>query len=137
MELERRGRVVGASDRDAVRIRQKPHCLSSLVSRGCPKALLEAAAAGRTLVATNVPGCREVVRHGENGLLVAPHQAAPLAAALEYLIRNSAARLKMGRASRALAVSDFSLGRIISETLAVYDEVLPARKALLRYAHAV
>ena len=111
-------------------------CLPSY-REGVPKALIEAAATGRSLVATNVPGCREVVRHGLNGLLVPPHQAAPLAAALECLIRNSAARLRMGRASRALAVSDFSLGRVISETLAVYDEVLPARKALLRYASAV
>jgi glycosyltransferase involved in cell wall biosynthesis len=111
-------------------------CLPSY-REGVPKALLEAAATGRTIVATDVPGCREVVRHGENGLLVPPHQPAPLAAALGYLIRDSAARLRMGRASRALAVSDFSLGRIISETLAVYDEVCPAPKSMIHYASAL
>jgi glycosyltransferase involved in cell wall biosynthesis len=52
-------------------------CLPSY-REGLPKALLEAAASGRPIVATDVPGCREIVRHDENGLLVPARDAKAL-----------------------------------------------------------
>ena len=47
-------------------------CLPTYYMEGVPKSLLEAAACSRPIVATDVPGCREIVRHEENGLLVPP-----------------------------------------------------------------
>lgn len=100
-------------------------CLPSY-REGVPKALLEAAATGRAIVATDVPGCREVVRQGENGLLVPPRDSAALAAALQALLRDPALRRRMGRAGRVRAEREFSTGRVIDETLAVYARLAPA-----------
>lgn len=98
-------------------------CLPSY-REGLPKALAEAAAAGRPIVTTDVPGCREVVRDGIEGLLVPPRDAMRLAGALERLLRDPALRLRMGRAARARAVECFSTERINGETLQVYRELL-------------
>ena len=94
-------------------------CLPSY-REGVPKTLIEAAACGRPIVASNVPGCREVVRHGENGLLVEARDAAGLAKALGYLIQNPNIRAKMGVSGRKIAEEEFSLELIIPQTLAVY-----------------
>src|SRR5205085_4423594 len=59
--------------------------LPSTYGEGVPKALLEAAACARPIVATDMPGCREIVRHGETGLLVPPNDVEALAAALAAL----------------------------------------------------
>jgi len=98
-------------------------CLPSY-REGLPKALLEAAACGRPLVATDVPGCREIVRHNENGLLVPGRDAAALADALGKLIANPDRRLEMGRRGREIAVREFSVEKVVAETLALYGEML-------------
>jgi glycosyltransferase involved in cell wall biosynthesis len=68
---------------------------------GTPRTLLEAGAMGRPLVATDVPGCREVVRHGINGLLCAPRDAQSLAEQMAAMLNMTDASLqKMGEASR-------------------------------------
>lgn len=99
-------------------------CLPSY-REGLPKALIEAAACGRPIVTTDVPGCREVVRAGENGLLVSQRNPLALAQALRYLIENREVRQKMGKRGREIALSEFSLHRIIDETLTVYRELMP------------
>ena len=101
-------------------------CLPSF-REGVPKILIEAAACGRPIVTTDVPGCREIVRHGENGLLVPVRNSAALAGALRLLIGDGGLRERMGQHGRQIAVTEFSLNRVIRETLAVYDELLPAR----------
>lgn len=98
-------------------------CLPSY-REGLPKFLLEAAAAGLPLVTTDVPGCREVVDDGNNGYLVAVRQAAPLADALERLIRDPDLRARMGAESRRRAEDEFSERRVIAETLALYERLL-------------
>ncbi len=98
-------------------------CLPSY-REGLPKALLEAAACGRPIVTTDAPGCREVVHHEDNGLLVPVRDAMALAAALERLIRDSDLRQRMGQRGRERAESEFSQQRVVSETLAVYRELL-------------
>ena len=98
-------------------------CLPSY-REGLPLSLLEAAACGLPIIATDVPGCREVVLHGENGLLVPPCNCDALADALSQLIHDPRRRAAMGRRSRELAVAEFSLNRVISETLALYQEML-------------
>lgn len=97
-------------------------CLPSY-REGLPKVLLEAAACARPLVATDAPGCREIVRHGENGLLVPLRDAASLAEAIEQLVDDPALRLRMGETGRQMVESEFSEARVAQQTLAVYREM--------------
>lgn len=94
---------------------------------GIPKILLEAAAAGRPVVTTDTPGCREIVRHGENGLLVPPYDSKALAQALHRLLQDSMLRIQMGMRGRTIATSEFSEAQVIKETLSVYSELLGER----------
>lgn len=87
---------------------------------GLPKSLLEAAACGRPIVATDAPGCREVCLEGETGFRVPVRSVEPLAEALERLARDAELRARMGAAARRLAEERFSVERIVGETLAVY-----------------
>lgn len=97
-------------------------CLPSY-HEGLPKALIDAAAAGRPIVATDIAGCRAVVVNGENGLLVAPRDHVALAAALLVLLRDTGLRLKMGRAGRRIAEARFDVALVVKETLAVYSNL--------------
>jgi glycosyltransferase involved in cell wall biosynthesis len=97
-------------------------CLPSYLE-GLPKALIEAAACGLPIVTTDVPGCREVVTHGGNGLLVPAADAPALAAALRRLIGDEKLRGEMGRAGRARAVAEFSLDSVIAAHLGLYAEL--------------
>lgn len=96
-------------------------CLPSY-REGLPKVLLEAAASGRAIVTTNVPGCRDVVKDGANGLLVEARDVHGLAVAIATLIRDRALREKMGTRGRKMAEKSFSVARIVQETLAVYPQ---------------
>jgi len=87
---------------------------------GLPKSLLEAAACGRALVATDVPGCREVVVHGETGLLVPPRDPRALADALQRLAEDAALRRRLGAAARERAVRCFSEQQVVRATLDLY-----------------
>jgi glycosyltransferase involved in cell wall biosynthesis len=98
--------------------------LPSRGGEGIPMSLLEAAACGRPLVATDVPGCREIARHGVNALLVAPDDPAALADAIETLIKDRDLRLRFGRASRQLVVNEYSSARIGREIVALYGHLL-------------
>jgi glycosyltransferase involved in cell wall biosynthesis len=98
-------------------------CLPSL-REGVPKVLIEAAACGRPIVATDAPGCREIVRHAENGLLVPVHNSRALADALRVMVLNEDVRINMGRRGREIVVEEFSSEIVISETLGVYRELL-------------
>lgn len=108
----------------AVYLQASVICLPSY-REGLPKALLEAAATGRPLVTTDVPGCREVVRNGDNGLLVPPHQSGALASALRTLLGDPALRTAMGLRSRARAEAEFDVERVIAETLELYRTPAP------------
>jgi glycosyltransferase involved in cell wall biosynthesis len=109
------------ADMPALLARSHVVCLPSY-REGLPKSLIEAAAAGRAIVTTDVPGCRDVVRNGDNGLLVAPRDSAALAAALERLITDAALRTAMGTRGRLRAEQEFGLDAIIAQTLALYRE---------------
>jgi glycosyltransferase involved in cell wall biosynthesis len=101
-------------------------CLPSY-GEGMPKALLEAAASGRPIVATDVPGCRDVVRDGDNGLLVAPRDAASLAHAIERLLLDPKLRARMGAVGRARVLREFSSEIIEEATLQLYADLLRLR----------
>jgi glycosyltransferase involved in cell wall biosynthesis len=77
-------------------------------------------------VTTDAPGCREIVRSGENGLLVPVRDSRALAEALRLLIENAALRASMGAKGREIVVEEFSVERVVSETLGVYRELLTA-----------
>ncbi|MBI2713822.1 MAG: glycosyltransferase family 4 protein [Rhizobiales bacterium] len=97
---------------------------------GLPKSLLEAAACGRPLIATDVPGCREIARHGVNALLVPPDDPQALANAIEILMKDRDLRLSFGRAGRQLVTDEFSSGRIGREIVALYAHLLAATAGL-------
>lgn len=106
-------------------------CLPSY-REGLPKSLAEAAACGRAVVTTNVPGCRDAIEPDETGLLVPANDANELAEKLEFLIRNSDLRNKMGRAGRSLAEKHFDIEKIIADHKEIYLELLPQNKFLRR-----
>jgi glycosyltransferase involved in cell wall biosynthesis len=103
--------------------------LPSTYGEGVPKTLLEAAACARPIVASDVPGCREVVRPGETGLLVPPRNVDELAAALAALAADAGRRAVMGRAGRVLVEREFAEDVVARETLAVYRAALRQRAA--------
>lgn len=96
----------------------------SSYGEGVPKALLEAAACARPIVATDMPGCREVSRPGETGLLVPPHDVAALAEALAALAADPVRRQAMGAAARALVAREFGEAVVAEGTLALYRAAL-------------
>jgi len=93
---------------------------------GLPKALLEAAACGRPMIATDVPGCREVVLSGETGLLVPLDDLAALADAITKLINSRTLRQSYGAAARRLAVERFSADAIGQQTVQLYRSLIDA-----------
>ncbi len=91
---------------------------------GLPKSLLEAAACGRPLIAADVPGCREVVRPGETGLLVPYDDATGLADAIERLATSAELRARYGAAARRLTVEQFSAAAIGRQTVDLYRSLV-------------
>lgn len=103
-------------------------CLPSY-REGLPKALLEAASCGRAIVTSDVPGCREIVQNGENGLLVPAGDAMALAGALAFLLQDAAERHRMGECGRAKVLGEFSQELVSQATIEVYQELLDADPA--------
>jgi glycosyltransferase involved in cell wall biosynthesis len=89
---------------------------------GLPKSLIEAAACALPLITTDVPGCREVVSDGVDGLLVPPKDAVALAAALARLQDDPELARRLGAAARIKALTEFDERIVIEKTLAVYEE---------------
>ena len=91
---------------------------------GLPRALLEAAACGRPLIVSDVPGCRHFVRHGVEGLIVPPDDAAALADALEHLIRNPDLAATMGRNARVRVTDGFEERQVAEAVITAYRHLL-------------
>jgi glycosyltransferase involved in cell wall biosynthesis len=98
-------------------------CLPSY-HEGLPRSLLEAAASGCAIVATDIAGCREIVQHQVTGWLVPVRDVSALAGALRQAIEQPSLREQYGRSARASIAANFSIGRVARETIAVYDEVM-------------
>jgi glycosyltransferase involved in cell wall biosynthesis len=94
---------------------------------GLPKGLIEAGACGLPLVTTNVPGCREVVTHDIDGLLVPVKNAVALARAIGRLHDDPPLRQRLGVAARAKVLAKFDERIVIAQTIAVYLELLNRR----------
>jgi glycosyltransferase involved in cell wall biosynthesis len=95
---------------------------------GLPKSLIEAAACARPLITTDAPGCREVVSHEENGLLVPVCDAKALARAIARLCDDPALSRRLGLAARDKALAQFDERIIIERTILVYEELLAKEK---------
>ncbi len=98
--------------------------LPSYYGEGLPKCLIEAAACGRAVVTTDMPGCRDAIEPDVTGLLVPPRNSLALADAIESLIKNSSVRQSMGKAGRLLAEREFGIDRVVAAHLQIYKELL-------------
>jgi len=109
--------------------------LPSYYGEGVPKVLLEAAAIGRAIVTTDMPGCRETVEDGVTGIMIEPKNAWALAEALEKLLADPALRKSMGEKGRARIEADFTVEKVNAKTLTIYKRLLPGKeKAVLKQA---
>jgi glycosyltransferase involved in cell wall biosynthesis len=96
--------------------------LPTLYPEGLPRILLEGAACGAALVATDTPACRMIIDHGRTGLLIDAATAPLLAGALERLAADDALRVALGRRAReAVEGGGFSIGEVCTAMLALYD----------------
>ena len=91
---------------------------------GLPKILIEAAAAGRAVITTDQPGCRDAIEANVTGLLVPIKDAEALANAIEQLINDSELRLSMANAGRKLAEREFGVDKVIKAHLKLYRELI-------------
>jgi len=98
-------------------------CLPSY-REGFGKVFVEAGAALRAVVATDVPGCREAVEHDINGLLVEPKNPQALADALSRVLTDDQLRLRLAKEGRRRAEFEFSSATVNTQTLDVYQQVL-------------
>ncbi len=98
--------------------------LPSRGGEGIPLSLLEAAACGRPLIATDVPGCREIARQDVNALLVPPDDPGALADAIAALMKDHDLRQRFGQASRQIAVKEYSSALIGREIVELYARLL-------------
>jgi glycosyltransferase involved in cell wall biosynthesis len=87
---------------------------------GLPRVLVEAAAAGRAVITTDVPGCRDAIEPGISGLLVPVRNAKALALAIQRLLEDEKLRQSMGREGRRLAEKEFSIEKIVQAHLDIY-----------------
>ncbi len=112
------------SDMNQVYARSHIVAAPTLFGEGFPTVLLEAAACGRPIVATDTPGCRDIAIDGHNGLLVPPNDPVALANALERLISDRGLRGRMGAAGRQLVLQRFTVDKVNAATLKIYRTVL-------------
>lgn len=99
-------------------------CLPTAYGEGMPVILIEAAASGRPVIATNVPGCNSFVKDGIDGILVPPGNQDALTEALRYLAKNKSVREKFGINGRKKVENTYSNKTVIVQTLCLYKEHL-------------
>jgi glycosyltransferase involved in cell wall biosynthesis len=89
-----------------------------------PKVLLEAAACGRPVVASEIPGCKEIVREGINGYLVKAGSARSLASKISILLKDKQLIYTLGKEGRRIACNEFGEKQIVSEIFKLYERLL-------------
>ena len=80
------------------------------------------------LVATDTPGCKDVIHHGKNGLLVPPRDAEALSNAINRMLDSEPLRRTMGKASRKRVQAFFSLDKVADAYAAIYDSLLAGKR---------
>ena len=98
--------------------------LPSYYGEGLPKVLMEAAAAGKAVITTDRPGCRDAIIPGQTGLLVPPKDSIALSTAIKQLLTDTSFRYSLGIEGRRLAEREFGIDRVVDAHLAVYEGVL-------------
>ncbi|WP_231731466.1 glycosyltransferase family 4 protein [Colwellia sp. TT2012] len=91
---------------------------------GLPKSLIEAAACGRAVITTDVPGCRDAITPHKTGVLIPIKSSAAIVTAVLDLCEHEVKRKEMGKAGRALAESQFDINDVITTHLNLYKGVL-------------
>jgi glycosyltransferase involved in cell wall biosynthesis len=104
--------------------------LPSYYREGLPKSLIEAAACATPLITTDMPGCRDVVIDGVDGLIVPPRDADALGTAIARLLDAPELARKLGLAARAKTLAAFDERIVIRRTLETYEEVLDGPRAV-------
>ena len=99
-------------------------CLPTTYGEGIPRILIEAAASQRPIVTTDIPGCREIVDHGVNGLLCAPGSPQSLANSLETLLTNKPLLKSYGKNGRRKVMSEFAQEYVFENTQRIYTKLL-------------
>lgn len=99
-------------------------CLPTTYGEGIPKTLIEAAAGECPIVTYDVPGCREIVTDGVNGMLVPAGDVGRLAQVIAQLLADPQQRRRMGAQGRKLVETEFSQEIVVAQTLAIYSELL-------------
>jgi glycosyltransferase involved in cell wall biosynthesis len=95
-------------------------CLPSYYGEGVPKFLIEAASSGLPIITTDWPGCKEIVENGKNGLLIPVKNPEMLALKIKELVENSSIWTRMGILGREKVQNEFSLERVIAQTINLY-----------------
>jgi glycosyltransferase involved in cell wall biosynthesis len=98
--------------------------LPSYYREGLPKVLIEAAACGRAVVTTDMPGCRDAIDPEVSGLLVPPRDVNTLADAIQRLLLDPKLCEQMGKSARQLAEQKFSIEKVVSTHMSIYNELL-------------
>jgi glycosyltransferase involved in cell wall biosynthesis len=104
-------------------LRSSEICVLPSLYEGMPNALLEAMATGLAVIATNVAGSEELIRDGENGLLVPPRDSHALESALLRLIDDEQLRLRLANAARESVVRRQSWENVTRQYLALSEKV--------------
>ena len=89
---------------------------------GLSMALLEASAMECSIITTNVPGCNDIVNHGESGLLVPPNDPVSIKLAILFLINNPEISEKFGKNARQSTIKKFNSEKVISQTMSLYEK---------------
>jgi glycosyltransferase involved in cell wall biosynthesis len=105
-------------------------CLPSY-REGLPKSLIEAAAASRAVVTTNVPGCRDAIIPNKTGLLVPAKNPLKLADALNWLIEHPKERILMGKEGRKFAEKEFRIEKIVRDHLDIYQQLINKKSKII------
>ncbi len=98
--------------------------LPTTYPEGVPKSLIEAASCGIPIVTSDRPGCREIVYDGVNGLFTNPNEPQEIADAIEWFLTHQVEAEEMGRAGRKIVLRKFTLDKVLSETMNLYEKVL-------------
>lgn len=125
----REGLVDLAGHSDSIDLEYRNSHIAVLPSyrEGLPKSLLEAAASGRPIVSTDVPGCRSICLDGDTGILVPVHDPQAIADAIQKLVLDGELRKKMGAAGRNVVLNSFSQEVVVEKTLSLYAEMVLCR----------
>ncbi len=115
------------SDMPAVYAQSTLVCLPSYYGEGLPNVLAEAGASARSVVVSDIPGCRQAVSHEVNGLIVPARDVGALSAAIERLLRDSELRRRLASMGRERAVKEFCHTVIVDQMLGIYRELLDGR----------